>query len=80
MRKDQVYWIVEKTHQPFHLGKGDGMISLLLTLAVVGFLVYVIVTYIPMEPIFKTAISVIAIILVLLYLVKLFGVDIPMPR
>jgi len=56
------------------------MLTLLLTLAVVGFIVYLIVTYIPMPQIFKTGIIAIAVIIVILYLIQLFGFDIPIPR
>ena len=55
------------------------MITLILMLALVGFLVYLIITYVPMPDIFKTAIVVIAVVVVILYLVRLFNVDIPMP-
>lgn len=55
------------------------MITLLLTLAVIGFIVWAIVTYIPMPPLFKNAIIVIAIIIVLLYVLRAFGIaDIPL--
>lgn len=54
------------------------MITLVLTLALLGFLVYVVVTYIPMPDIFKTAIIVVAVILVILYLARVLGFqDIP---
>jgi hypothetical protein len=56
------------------------MITLLLVLALVGFLVYIIITYIPMPDLFRKAIVVIAVLLVVLYLVRLFGLDIPLPR
>jgi len=54
------------------------MISLILTLAIVGFLVYLIITYIPMPAPFKTGIIVVVIILLILYLMRVFGIqDIP---
>jgi len=49
-------------------------------LALLGFLVYLIVTYIPMPDLFKKAIVVIAVVFVILYLIQLFGFDIPLPR
>jgi hypothetical protein len=49
-------------------------------LALLGFIVYVVTTKIPMPEIFKQAIIVIVVILIILYLVKLFGFDIPLPR
>ncbi len=59
------------------------MISLIVTLAVVGFLVWIITTYIPMNEGFKKAIVVVAIICVILYLLQAFGIrshDIGIPR
>ena len=56
------------------------MITLLLMLALLGFLVFLIVTYIPMPDIFQKAIVVIAVVLVVLYLIQLFGVDLPIPH
>ena len=56
------------------------MIMLLLTLALVGFLIYCIITYIPMPDVFRKVIIVIAVVLVIMYLIQLFGVDLPMPR
>lgn len=54
------------------------MITLILTLAVVGFLVWLIVTYIPMPDLFKKVIIVIVVILMVLYLLRMFGFhDIP---
>jgi hypothetical protein len=55
------------------------MIGIILTLAVVGFIVWLITTYIPMPPIFKTVIFVVVAILLLLWLVNVLGVgDMPM--
>ena len=57
------------------------MIALILVLALVGFLVYAITTYIPMPPIFKNAIIVIVVIILILYLMRAFGInDIPLGR
>jgi uncharacterized membrane protein len=53
------------------------LILLVLMLAIVGFLVYLITTNIPMEPMFKTAIHIIVIVAVILYLIKRFGGAIP---
>ena len=55
------------------------MITLILTLALLGFLVWVVITYIPMPDVFKKAIIVIVVVLIILYLVRLFGLDIPVP-
>ena len=55
------------------------MISLVIVLAVVGFIVYLVTTYIPMPPIFRTVIYVVVAILLLLYLMRVFGFnDIPL--
>ena len=57
------------------------MITLILTLALIGFLVYAITNFIPMAPVFKTAILVIVAVCMILYLMRVFGfVDIPLPR
>lgn len=56
------------------------MIALVLVLALLGFIVYLITTYIPMPPIFKTAIYVIVAVVVILYLLRVLGIgDIPIP-
>ena len=55
------------------------MISLILTLALVGFLVYAITTYIPMPAIFKTGIYVIVAVFLILYLMRTLGIaDLPL--
>ena len=56
------------------------MITLIIGLALVGFLVWLVVTYIPMPDVFKKAIIVIVVVLLILYLIQLFGFDIPLPR
>jgi predicted membrane channel-forming protein YqfA (hemolysin III family) len=54
------------------------MIALIITLALVGLIVYLITTYIPMPPIFKTVIYVIVAVVLILYLMKVLGIgDIP---
>jgi hypothetical protein len=55
------------------------MISLLITLAIIGFIVYLIVTYIPMPEPFKQVIIVIVVICLLAYVLRVLGfVDIPL--
>ena len=54
------------------------MISLILTLAFVGLIVYLIVTYIPMAQPFKTVIYVIACLWLLMVVIQTFGLDIPL--
>lgn len=57
------------------------MIALILTLALLGMIVYLVTTYIPMPNIFKTVIYVIVAVVLILYLMRVFGIaDIPVPR
>jgi uncharacterized protein YhhL (DUF1145 family) len=56
------------------------MITLILYLAVIGVIVYLLETYVPMPQPFKIAIRVIVVVCVVLYLVQLFGLDLPLPR
>lgn len=58
-----------------------GLIGLILTIAVVGFLVWAIVTYIPMPELFSKVIIVVTVIVLVLYVLRAFGVaDIPVGR
>jgi uncharacterized membrane protein len=50
------------------------LVYLILGIAVVAFLIYLITTYIPMDPMFKTAIHVIVLIAIVLYLLKRFAI------
>lgn len=57
------------------------MISLLILLVVVGVCLYLIETYIPMDPAIKTVIRVVVVLLLVLYLLQAFGVyDLALPR
>ncbi len=57
------------------------MITLILTLALIGFVVYLITTYIPMAAPFKMIIYAIVAVCVILYLMSVFGIaDLPLPR
>jgi len=56
------------------------MVSLILGIALVGVLIYMLETYVPMPAPFKIAIRVIVVVCLVLYLVRVFGLDIPMPR
>jgi len=49
------------------------LIVLVLVLALVGFLVWLITTKIPMDPMFKLAIQIIALIVIILYVLRRFG-------
>jgi hypothetical protein len=50
------------------------VITLLLIIIVVGVLVWLATTYIPMDPRFKTMLVVVAIIIVLLIILRAFGI------
>jgi hypothetical protein len=56
------------------------MIELILGLALFGLLVYLVVTYIPMPAPFQQILIALAVICVILYLVRLFGFDLPVPH
>jgi len=57
------------------------MIALLVLLVVVGLCLYLIETYIPMDPVIKTVIRVVVVLCVVIYLLNAFGVvDMPVPR
>jgi hypothetical protein len=57
------------------------MLFLILQLAVVGLIVWLITTKIPMDPAIKLAIQIIVLVCVVVYLAQLFGVaDLPLPR
>lgn len=57
------------------------MIALILSLALIGFIVYLITAYIPMPDIFRTGIYVVVAIVVILYLLRVLGVgDLPVPH
>jgi hypothetical protein len=49
------------------------LLGLILLIAIVGLVVWLITTYIPMDPKFKTLIYVVAIVVLLLYLLQAFG-------
>ena len=58
------------------------LVTLLIVLAVVGFVVWLIVTYIPMPEPFRKVIIVIVVLVLLLYVVQLLlgGATIRLPR
>lgn len=61
------------------------MITLIVTLAVIGLVVWLITTYIPMPDLFKRVIYIIAVICVVFYLLQVFGLlghihDIDVPK
>lgn len=58
-----------------------GLISLVLVLAIVGFLVWLITTKIPMDSTIKIAIQVIVVVIMVLYVLRVLGIgDIPIGR
>lgn len=50
----------------------EGILFTLLALALYGFIVYLITTYIPMSEIFKQVINVICVVLVITYVISIF--------
>jgi hypothetical protein len=57
-----------------------GLISLLLILVIVGVLLYMVETVIPMDAGIKVVIRVVVLLVVLLWLVQVFFGDLPIPR
>ncbi len=53
---------------------GGGIIGAILTIAILGLIVWLVVTYIPMPPVFKTVIMIIAAIFVIIVLLNMLGV------
>ena len=53
------------------------LISLIVSLAVVGFLLWLVLTYIPMPEPFKMVILVIVVLVLVLWLLQVFGVTGP---
>jgi len=57
------------------------MIELILVIALLGCLVYLITTFIPMPAPFKTVIYVVVAVVLVLFLMRTFGIaDIPVPK
>ncbi len=54
---------------------GGGLIGAILTIAILGLIVWLVVTYIPMPPVFKTVILIIAAIFVILVLLNVLGIS-----
>jgi hypothetical protein len=53
------------------------LIILIFGLALIGLLVWAVTTYIPMPPIFKTVITIIVAVMLILYLIRRFGSTVP---
>ncbi len=57
------------------------MIQLMLTLAIVGFVLWLLLTYVPMPDPFKKLLVVLVVVCVIVWLMGVFGVaDVPVPR
>lgn len=50
------------------------IISLLIVFVIVGFALWMVNTYIPMQPPFKTVLNVVIVLVLLLWLLNIFGV------
>lgn len=57
-----------------------GLIELIVVLVVVGVCLYLVQTYIPMAAPIKTIITVVVVLVLVLWLLRLFVGDIPLPR
>ena len=53
------------------------LILLLLVIALIGFVVYLLTTKIPMPPMWATALQLIALLVVILFLLREIGVTLP---
>jgi hypothetical protein len=51
----------------------ESLLILILTLALVGFVLWAVITYIPMPPMFKNVIVVIIVIFVIIWLIRQLG-------
>jgi hypothetical protein len=57
------------------------MIELLIVLVIIGVVLYLVETFIPMDPAIKVVIRVIVVLILCLYLLRLFGiVDVALPK
>jgi len=49
------------------------LLTLIVTLVVIGFVLWVLVTYVPMPPLYKQVLIVIVVLLIVLWLVRATG-------
>lgn len=60
------------------------MLELLFTLIIIGLLLYLVNTYIPMDPKIKNILNIVVVIMVVLWLLGIFGLfhflNAPVPR
>lgn len=54
------------------------LVSLILTFAVIGFILWLVLTYVPMPEPMKKAIIVLIVIVLVLWLLQFFGLDVPL--
>ncbi len=57
-----------------------GLIGLIVVIIVVGLLLYLAETYIPMAPPIRVILRVVVVLVVVLWLLQVFVGDIPLPR
>jgi hypothetical protein len=57
-----------------------GLISLLIALVIVGVLLYLVETYLPIAPPIKILIRAVVILVVILWLLQIFVGDLALPR
>ncbi len=53
------------------------MISLIFVVVIVGVVLWLINTYIPMQSTVKTILNVVVVLLLILWLMQVFGMDVP---
>jgi hypothetical protein len=56
------------------------LISLIVALVLVGVVLYLIETYVPMAPPIKTVLRIVVVLVLVLWLLQAFGFDIVVPR
>jgi hypothetical protein len=57
------------------------MLAVLLTLVIIGVLLYAVETYVPMSPPIKLLIRIVVVLCVVIWLLRVFGVaDLPVPQ
>jgi hypothetical protein len=56
------------------------MLTVLVGLVLVGVVLYLVETYIPMSPPIRTVLRVVVVIFLILWLVQIFGLDAGLPR
>jgi hypothetical protein len=57
-----------------------GLLELIVLLVIVGLILYLVENYIPMSPPIKTVLRVVVVLVLILWLVRVFIGDVPLPR